>query len=163
MAFKYNNPLIVCPCGCGNKVIVADDEPVYEGDERFMRVCVLPNAKVVGMAMKRLVEANAEAGKDSIGLTPDLMVMDVLLDGYLAAMEVLARLSVHTRYETGDDFYDDEMIETATDLAQDMVTTLTHADVEKGAPKGVRIDLAYLSVELGMVDHNDDDDDTSIN
>lgn len=163
MSFKYNNPLTECPCGCGSRVIVADTEPIYEGDERFMRVCVLPNARLISMAMERLVQANAEAAKDSTSITPDLMLMEVLLDGYLASMEVLSRISTHSRYTSGDDFYDDEEIEGAVELAQDMVTSLTHADVAEGAPKGVRIDLAYVAVELGMVDHNDDDNDTTIN
>lgn len=156
---RFNHDLVYCECGCGKRLLVIDDEPIFSDEPEHLRPCMIPTPEVIVAAMRRIVEEarNAENGRP---VSRDVAMLSMLLDGYLGTLEVLTRLSMHGVEGTGDPDADEDGLDRALDAAHDYVLAASFLHLRPDvAPQAIEIDLANVAVNLGIDREREGEDD----
>ena len=148
-----------CNCGCDGTMLIVDDEPTFP-DLPQMRVCAIPHGNLVVTAMKAVTDASAasDAGKP---VSTDTVLLSVILDGYLTALELLTRISTYGVDGTGDPDEDDDGLDRMINVAHDFVRAANETVnpcVTHSIPRAVQIDLGNVAVNLGIEEEPADAD-----
>lgn len=137
-------PVETCDC-CDDRTLVADT-PVFE-DEPATAVLRLPTEALIHGAMESVRAMREQATPP----TREQMLIAGLFDAYVLHAELLARCVTHGRWETEDPDYDAEQMETALDIAHDVVRAgLRTDDAPAEVPAYIRLDIGNWVTDAGL-------------
>lgn len=145
----FAHDIDACDCGCGQRLLILDADPIFRDEPEHLRTCLLPSNDTVARAMGRVVEEARNAQK-GLPVAKDVALVSILLDGYLSALALLTRVATHGIDGTGDPDADDDELDRAITAAHDFVRATAMSDSHPDeVPTAVQIDLIDVATNLG--------------